>query len=295
VRYNYRVTPYGQEHLQPSGVIVGRSHRATFLGGEIRRIVRSPRHFAVLLPPYEWEMRPQGWTPTAACAELGPDRPTDDYAGCPALAEVRDAFAVVLPGLPLDFDSPSVEDGIYAQLPRGRSFVSYMGPYFLRLTPSAAALRIMLEDESRLPPNTEVSDRLAWSVFPLYLLVSFVSTGEYHRLFGRAPKGHRSLGWDFTISGENLAGFIPGLAGSRSRIYDSETGSRAFDAASFRVRGHNLTRHRGSPERLVSSVARSLLAATGNDPSRLQRQRFLDGLEAIRLGESDRTGWVDSL
>jgi hypothetical protein len=169
-----------------------------------------------------------------------------------------------------------------------------MGPYCLRLTPSAAALRIMLEDESRLPPNTEVSDRLAWSVFPLYLLVTFVSTGEYRRLFG-APRGRRTLGWDLAIGGENLAGFIPGLAGSRSRIFESETGGRAFDAASFRVRGHNLTHHRGSAERVVSSVAKSLLAATGTDPSRLQMRNLLDALEAIRVGESYRTRWVDSL
>jgi hypothetical protein len=57
-----------------------------------------------------------------------------------------------------------------------------------------------------------------------------------------------------------------------------------MDMAGFYVRGHNLTRFRGSPRRILWSAASSLLAATGNDPSRLSEGKLFEALEKIRLG-----------
>ena len=94
------------------------------------------------------------------------------------------------------------------------------------------------------------SGRMVEVIFPLHAVFSFVSSGEYHRLLGRAGRwGHRRLQWRLDVSEEVVAALGPGPGGNSSVSGESiAEGEAPNGLAGVYARGHNLTRVRLSSE-----------------------------------------------
>ena len=78
-------------------------------------------------------------------------------------------------------------------------------------------------------------------------------------------------------------------SGGLEREYTNESFDRL---AGLYVRGHNLTRFRGSPRRIVSSVASRLLEAAGQDADPATVSDLFGGLETIRTGRGAAFGSI---
>jgi hypothetical protein len=185
-----------RKRLTAGGVIVGRSHRRTFVGGAFGQALRSPWHFAVYVPGDEEQdaIMPAWWRPLAVHASLSLEEPSPDDSETLVPLAITDLVCRTVPGLGLQpYDSAQGgESG--PSVPQLFPVAMGLGPYHLACEPPAyfrmTSRRFQLLNES------DPFERLVYSVFPLYALFTLVTSGEQYRLLGPDGRGgHRRLSW----------------------------------------------------------------------------------------------------
>ena len=242
---------FARERVTTGGAIVARSHRRSFVGGSLRHALRSPWHFAVYVP---WDeeghaIMPEWWRPLAVRASLSIEESSSDDPKTLVPMDITDLLGRVFPGLPLEPDESALGGEVGRRAPQLFPVAMALGPYRLVCDPPGQFM--MAAKRFELVSESDPFERLVYSVFPLYAFFTLVTSGEAYRLLGRAGRdGHRRLSWRLDVAGDNLSGFVPRLVSIGPHPAEPNAGRRRMDMAGFYVRGHNLTRFRGSPRRI---------------------------------------------
>jgi hypothetical protein len=159
---------FAHERLSTGGVIVGRSHRRSFVGGALRHALRSPWHFAAYVP---WDeeadaVMPAWWRPLAVRASLSLEEPSPDDSETVVPRDVTDLFSRVFPGLALEPDESALGGESGPSAPQVFPVAMGLGPYRLACDPPGQFM--MVAKRFELVSQSDPFERLVYSVFPLY-------------------------------------------------------------------------------------------------------------------------------
>jgi hypothetical protein len=203
-----------------------------------------------------------------------------------------DALATVFLGLPVKPTSPQQIPLVAIGEEPESTVGAGLGPYHARIV-GGTIFVVQVDDEG--VDLGSVSERLTHAIFPLYAALAFASSGQYHRLIGRSGWwGHRRLTWRLEVESSALGALQPGPEKNGSAHPSSHViRGKTFTEVRLSARGHDLTRYRGRPRKIVSGLTSALLGETGNDPHAFSMAEFLDALEQIRVGPTHTAAPMD--
>ena len=282
---------------EPGELVWVSPRRSSPFVGVLREALRSPWYVTVYEPPGSipacqgttthpaWPQR--NWSSAWLETEQVIDR---DSKRIHPIALTR-ALESVLPGLPVDVYWPPIKAqsdeplraARYHQIEEDSS--ARLGRY--HLSADCTGSTVISLSTAHYEDGISTSQLLAEVVFPLYAALAYVSSGAYHRLMGLGGRaGLRRLRWRFDVSDQAIRALRRQHALNRSGgVEAGETHDSLNRLAGLYVRGHNLTRFRGSPGRIVSSVASRLLEVAGQGAEPATVSDLFRGLEAIRTGQ----------